>query len=145
MEPFLTLYFDLDRLPLSDNEVYVYFKRGEGKARRVLTAPGRKWKKVVTERVTAVTHNNAFPMARNAEGRNLALLGCTMRITIHQVMPRESIWRRDAHNGAKLLVDSMCEVIALDDRYAVEVVISKSLGSTELTQVFVEFYKDGKV
>lgn len=140
----LVLSFSISRLPLTDNLAYWYIKRGNGRPFRKLTKDGEKWKKVVAEATEAAIAKSSFPMDKNEKGVNLALLGYTMRISIHQYMSSKSIWMRDAHNGGKLLIDSMCDVIGLDDRYSTQLTISKSLAVKDSTFVHVEFEPNGK-
>ncbi len=140
----LVLSFSINRLPLTDNLAYWYIKRGKGRPFRKLTSDGVKWKKVVADAVEAAVYKSNFPMDVNEKGVNLALIGYTMRISIHQYMSSKSMWMRDAHNGGKLLIDSMCDVIGLDDRYSTQLTISKSLAVKDSTFVRVEFEPNGK-
>lgn len=140
----LVLSFVINRLPLTDNLAYWYIKRGKGRPFRKLTSDGVKWKKVVADAVEAAAYKSNFPIDKNEQGVNVALVGYTMLISIHQFMGKKSIWMRDAHNGGKLLIDSMCDVIGLDDRYSTQLTISKSLAEKESTSVVVRFIKDGK-
>lgn len=140
----LSLSFVINRLPLTDNLAYWYIKRGKGRPFRKLTSDGVKWKKVVADAVEAAVYKSGFPIDKNGQGVNLALLGYTMEISIHQNMTKKSMWLRDAHNGGKLLIDSLCDVIGLDDRYSTKLTISKSLSQQENTSVMVHFFKDGK-
>ena len=140
----LVLSFSVDKLPVSDNSAYWYVKRGKGKPFRKLTSDGEKWKKVVSDAVESAIARSDFPMDMNDQGSNIALLGYTMEISIHQHMSKKSMWMRDAHNGGKLLIDSMCDVIGLDDRYSTKLTISKSLALKDSTIVVVDFIAGGK-
>lgn len=140
----LSLSFVINRLPLSDNTAYWYVQRGKGRGYRKLTKDGEKWKKVVADAVEAAIYKSNFPIDKNEQGVNLALFGYTMEISIHQDMTKKSMWMRDAHNGGKLLIDSLCEVLGLDDRYSTKLTISKSLSQQDSTSVVVNFFKDGK-
>lgn len=140
----LSLSFAINALPISDNSAYWYIKRGEGKPFRKLTKDGEKWKKVVAKAVESSISRSNFPMDLNEQGVNVALLGYTIEITIHQFMSKKSMWMRDAHNGAKLLIDSMCDVIGLDDRYSTKLTISKSMSIKDSTVTTVEFFPGGK-
>lgn len=140
----LSLSFVINRLAVSDNSAYWYIKRGKGKPFRKLTNDGVKWKKVVADAAATAVFKSGFPMDLNEQGVNVALLGYTMEITIHQHMSKKSMWMRDAHNGAKLLIDSLCDVIGLDDRYSTKLTISKSMSARDSTMVTVEFFPDGK-
>ena len=140
----LSLSFAINTLPISDNSAYWYIKRGKGKPFRKLTKDGEKWKKVVSDATEAAIFRSGFPMDMNEQGVNIALLGYTMEIAIHQHMSKKSMWMRDAHNGGKLLIDSMCDVIGLDDRYSTKLTISKSMSAKDSTMVIVEFFAGGK-
>lgn len=140
----LSLSFVINALPISDNSAYWYIKRGKGKPFRKLTSDGVKWKKVVADAVATAVFKSNFPMDMNEQGVNVALLGYTMEITIHQHMSKKSMWMRDAHNGAKLLIDSLCDVIGLDDRYSTKLTISKSMSTRDSTITTVEFFAGGK-
>lgn len=140
----LSLSFVINRLPLTSNLAYLSLRRKNGSSFRTLTKDGKIWKQVVADAVQSAVHKSNFPMDMDEQGVNLALLGYTMEISIHQNMTKKSIWRRDAESGAKLLIDSMREVIGLDDRYATKVTISKSLSLADQTSVIVEFFPGGK-
>lgn len=140
----LSLSFVINRLPLTDNLAYISLKRRNGSSFRTLTKDGKLWKQVVTDATQAAVNKSNFPMDMDKEGVNLALLGYTMEIKIHQYMTKKSMWRRDAHNGSKLLIDSLCEVIGLDDRYNLQLLISKSMSTKDSTMVTVAFFAGGK-
>lgn len=140
----LLLSFVIDRLGLTDNLAYLSLKRKNGSSFRTLTKDGKIWKQVVVDAVQTAVSKSDFPIDMDEQGVNLALLGYTMEITIHQRMTKQSMWRRDAHNGAKLLIDSLCDVIGLDDRYSTKLTISKSMSTKDSTSVVVEFFPGGK-
>ena len=140
----MSLSFVINRLGLTDNLAYLSLKRKNGSSFRTLTKDGKIWKQVVADAVISAISKTDFPVDMDEQGVNLALLGYTMEIVIHQNMTKQSMWRRDAHNGAKLLIDSMCDVIGLDDRYSTKLTISKSLSAKDSTVVVVEFFEGGK-
>lgn len=140
----LSLSFVIDRLPLTDNLAYISLKRKNGSSFRTLTKDGKIWKQVVSDAVRSAVNKSSFPMDVDEQGVNLALLGYTMEIIIHQNMTKRSMWRRDTHNGSKLLIDSLCEVFGLDDRYSTKLTISKSMSAKDSTAVIAEFFAGGK-
>lgn len=142
--PSLLLSFVIDKIPLTDNLAYISLKRKNGSSFRTLTKDGKIWKQVVSDAVQSAISKTNFPVDTDEQGVNLALLGYTMEITIHQNMTKHSMWRRDAHNGSKLLIDSLCDVIGLDDRYSTKLTISKSMSTKDSTSVIVEFFPGGK-
>lgn len=140
----LLLSFVIDRLPLTSNLAYLSLRRKNGSSFRTLTKDGKIWKQVVADAVQSAVRKTDFPMDMDEQGVNLALLGYTMEITIHQRMTKKSMWRRDAESGSKLLIDSLREVIGLDDRYATKLTVSKSMSTKDSTSVIVEFFPGGK-
>jgi hypothetical protein len=129
MEPVATLHIELDRLALTDNAAYIVLPRSRN---RTVSPDGKKWKQAVIDKTTATIKRTHFDLG--------AIKDCVMFIRVHQVMPLISFKKRDAHNGGKLLIDGVCSVIGLDDKYAISTTLSKELGAEARTIINIDFY-----
>ena len=113
-----TLTIVLGDMPPSLNNAYreVIIERV---ARRVLTGPAKKWKADAIKQIQVAANRIGWSMAKKT----------MMQVEVHYQAPNILVW--DLDGKLKLLQDAFCEAMGLDDRYVMDIHLSKERATTE--------------
>ena len=108
-------------LPPTDNHIYFNLQRGG----RVLSKEARRYKSLVKEKTAHA--GVTCPLSFRENGPYRATITLYLKL-YNQGWPKKAKWRFskiDTTNRNKLLLDSVCEAIGVDDRHITEVVMKK--------------------
>lgn len=118
----------LDDIPPSLNNAYRTVII-DGVPHRVLTTAAKRWKLATAKQIKVAAGRVGWSMVKKTP----------MKITIHYRAPNILVW--DLDGKAKLLVDAAMEALGLDDRYVMDLHLTKERQPREQVLMRIEEWR----